>query len=248
MVRVGAKRERPCMLVLHVSLRVTAVLAAKGPEETYEGVGPSASLRGSLMWRTPDTATVYAKAVVHSVRAYWQLLGGVRYAGSDALTLVSAVWSGIDAAAPEAKMVAQAGECAGDASQLVYPSTSTNLPAAMRSKQQRQVRGSATQRRSGVLRCAVRLARSVYGDAGAVYLLRAACACVTQATVAMPVSLMVDNDGGAPAVTDASKNSAQRKRRGRAEDDDVGDAIEQACHAAVRVVRVEHVLPSRQRR
>ncbi|KAG5511015.1 hypothetical protein GH5_07216 [Leishmania sp. Ghana 2012 LV757] len=244
MVRVGAKRERPCMVVLHVALRAAALPSTEGLRQGDEWGSPSVSPRERFLWKTSATAEVYAKAVIRSVHAYWHLLGGVRYAIPDALTLVSAVWQDVNIATLAAKTAAPEGGSAEGASSLAYPSASTTMPGILCSKQKHRQRGSTTQRRSGVLRCAVRLSRSVYGDAGAVHILRAACACVTQTTVAVPLSQMIADDGAATAVTDASKNSPQRTRRGRAEED-VGDFMEQTCHAAVRVARVEHVLLSR---
>ncbi|GET86284.1 hypothetical protein, conserved [Leishmania tarentolae] len=251
MVRVGAKRERPCLLILHIALRAAVPPKREGhTQHGHEGAGPSAPPREQLIWKTSATAEAYAKAVVHSIRAYWQLLGGVRYAGPDALTLVSAVWQDIDKAPLEGAAAARAGGSADGVSQPTSPLTSTIASRDMRPKQsqQRQQRMSATRRRSGVLRCAVHLSRSLYGDAGAVNLLRASCACVTEATVAVPMSQLVDDDHGAEtAAADASGDNKRKRRRGRTEED-VGDVREQTCHAAVQVARVENVLPSRQRR
>ncbi|CAG9569644.1 conserved hypothetical protein [Leishmania major strain Friedlin] len=250
MVRVGAKRERPCILVLHVALRAAAGPAREGPQRgREEGTSLSTSPRERFIWKTSATAEVYAKAVLRSIRAYWQLLGGVRYAGSDALTLVSAVWQDIDDAALGATAAARAGGSVEGASQSASPLASNIITGAKRSKQQqpRQQRMRASRRRSGVLRCAVNLSRSVYGDAGAAHVLRASCACVTEATVAVPVSQLVADDGAATVAADASKDDGRKRRRGRTEED-VEDVMQQTCHAAVHVTRVENVLPSRQRR
>ncbi|CAJ1017966.1 conserved hypothetical protein [Leishmania braziliensis MHOM/BR/75/M2904] len=248
MVRVGAKRERPCMLVLHVALRAAALPRMEGPQRMEKGAGASASPRELFIWKTSATAEVYATAVMRSMRAYWQLIGGVRYAGPDALTLASAVWQGIDSSTPGPEAAARGAGSAEGASSPSPPPTSATKTGAIRSRQlpQRRQRISATQRRTGVLRCAVHLSRSVYGDAGAVHVLRAACACVTQTKVAVPLSQLAVDDGAA-TVVDASKAGAQKRRSGRAEVD-VGDVMEQVCHAAVHVARVEHVLPARQRR
>ncbi|TPP41908.1 hypothetical protein CGC21_18375 [Leishmania donovani] len=189
MVRVGAKRERPCILVLHVALRAAQQPAREGPQRGREGgTSLSTSPRERFIWKTSATAEVYAKAVLRSIRAYWQLLGGVRYAGSDALTLISAVWQDIDDAALGATAAAQAG---------------------------------------GIV--------------------EASCACVTEATVEVPVSQLVADDGSATVAADAS-NDDRRKRRRRRTEEDVEDVMPQTCHAAVHVTRVENVLPSRQRR
>ncbi|AYU76477.1 hypothetical protein conserved [Leishmania donovani] len=251
MVRVGAKRERPCILVLHVALRAAQQPAREGPQRGREGgTSLSTSPRERFIWKTSATAEVYAKAVLRSIRAYWQLLGGVRYAGSDALTLISAVWQDIDDAALGATAAAQAGGIVEGDSPSASPLASTITTGVKRSKQQQQRRRQrmrATRRRSGVLRCAVHLSRSVYGDAGAAHVLRASCACVTEATVEVPVSQLVADDGSATVAADAS-NDDRRKRRRRRTEEDVEDVMPQTCHAAVHVTRVENVLPSRQRR
>ncbi|CBZ24189.1 conserved hypothetical protein [Leishmania mexicana MHOM/GT/2001/U1103] len=244
MVRVGAKRERPCILVLHVALRAAAWPEREGRQRGREGGSLSTSPQERFIWKTSATAEVYAKAVLRSIRAYWQLLGGVRYAGSNALTLVSAVWQDIDSAAVGETAAARAGGDAEGTSPSAVPLTSTITTAAMRSKRQRM---SATRRRSGVLRCAVHLSRSVYGDAGAAHLLRASCACVTEATAAVPVSQLLADDGAATVAAGASTDDGRKRRRGRTEED-VGDMMQQTCHAAVHVARVENVLPSPQRR
>ncbi|TPP42898.1 hypothetical protein CGC20_8315 [Leishmania donovani] len=185
MVRVGAKRERPCILVLHVALRAAQQPAREGPQRGQR-----------FIWKTSATAEVYAKAVLRSIRAYWQLLGGVRYAGSDALTLISAVWQDIDDAALGATAAAQAGGIVEGDSPSASPLAST---------------------------------------------------ITTGATVEVPVSQLVADDGSATVAADAS-NDDRRKRRRRRTEEDVEDVMPQTCHAAVHVTRVENVLPSRQRR
>ncbi|KAG5510538.1 hypothetical protein JKF63_06835 [Porcisia hertigi] len=253
MVRIGAKRERPCALILHVALRAAALPAAEISQCGRDGDRTSSTSRPErFIWKTPATAEVYADAVMRTMREYWQLLGGVRYAVSDALTLTSAIWEDTKSSASGAKAAAAAAAARTEASDegdspSASPPTSVRPIGVMRGKNQelRRQRVSLTERRSGVLRCVVHLSRSVYGDAGAVNLLRAACACVLQTTVTVPVAQLVFDDSA--ATTTASQDRARSQRRGRTEEV-VGDVMKQTCHAAVRVARVEHVLPSRQRR
>ncbi|KPI86301.1 hypothetical protein ABL78_4648 [Leptomonas seymouri] len=230
MVRVGAKRERPCMVLLHVALRSAAIPAAEGQPRPKPGAGvtpPPAASPERYVWKSRLTAELYASAVLSRVRAWWEMLGGVRYGLPDSVRLASAVWD--DEAGRER-----------NAQSTIRAARAGAVGAA--SAKQPGRRGRATQRRSGVLRCVARLSRALAGDAAALHVFRAACACVTEVHVSLPRSSIAPGAVTADVV-DEVEADGPRRRRQRVEDS--GPRMEQGCHAAVRVARVEHVVTSR---
>lgn len=230
MVRVGAKRERPCVVVLHAALRAAATPAplARQSQQAGASASPLPPSPERYVWKSRHTAELYASAVLARVRAWWEMLGGLRYGLPDAVRLSSCVWD-------------------GDASTRPTTTTSTTPAVAEVSRQakkeaaragKRARRVSATQRRSGVLRCAVQLSRSLYGDAAALHIFRAACACVTEVHVSLPLTRLAAVEGNAEEKDGAERRRQRLEERG-------GSRLEQDCHAAVRVARVEHVVSSR---
>ncbi|KPA77513.1 hypothetical protein ABB37_06898 [Leptomonas pyrrhocoris] len=250
MVRAGAKRERPCMVLLHVALRSAATQAATAAadgqtQHQQRGAGPTSSSAASperYVWKSRRTAEAYAGAVLRCVRAQWAMVGGVRYDLPDAAHLESATWDG-DATLPAAATGGEGAESGKDTAR-----TSRKAEAGRGKKQHlctRDRRMRVTQRRSGVLRCAVQLSRSLYGDAAALHIFRAACACVTAVDVSLPLSALVSDDNNTAAVAAAAEEEEGRPVRRRRLIEDGDARMEQVCHAAVRVARVEHVVSSR---
>lgn len=238
MVRVGAKRERPCVVLLHVALRAAAASGTQRQQQQQHAgaTGAAASPTAApecCVWKSRRTAEIYASAALSRVRAWWEMLGGVRYGLPDAVRLTSCVWAGKQEA-PVSR-----GGAAGAAAVASKPlTTQSKKEAAAAGKRQR--RASATARRSGVLRCAVQLSRSLYGDAAALHIFRAACACVTEVHVSMPMSRLSAKEGEDAVSVKEVKAKSRRQRT-----EDGGPRMEQGCHAAVRVARVEHVVSSR---
>lgn len=230
MVRVGAKRERPCMVVFHVALRAAALPSADKETASQQRAdsGAVSAVPKRYIWKSRRTADVYASAVLSRVRAWWETLGGVRYGLPDAVRLASAVWD---------------GEAEGDRGiTTAAPAAAAKHPQKQSDSERRGRRVSATQRRSGVLRCVVQLSRSLYGDAAALHIFRAACACVTEVHVSLPILLTRSVDAFMETAAESSDEDLKRRRQ-RIEEG--GPRMEQDCHAAVRVVRVEHVVSSR---
>lgn len=250
MVRVGAKRERPCMAVLHIAIRSSPLPpppmtndpkndARRQAEQCLSPRQPTAAPSPSerLLCKSQTAATLYANAVLGRLRGWWELLGGVRYGLPDAVRLASAVWDDAVAAAPASSV-----ESVGSTSAAAVDAS----PKAARAGKTRgrSASVSATPRRSGVLRCVVQLSRSLYGDAAALHIFRAACACVTEVQVSVPVSLL--SDEGEKSEAEAQDVGKGQRRRQRRLESDV-QLFEQPCHVAVRVARVEHVASSRRR-
>jgi hypothetical protein len=227
------------MVVLHVALRSAAVPAVNN-EHTKPPQRHGSSevvLPGRFLWKSRYSAETYASAVLSRVRAWWAMLGGVRCGLPDAVRLASAVWDG-DSTVKENETTKTSPS---DAPSVTGGADAR--PGKQHRADKRARRLSATQRRSGLLRCVVQLSRSLYGDAAALHVFRAACTCVTEVRVSLPLSRLSPADN--LAEREGEKEGRRKRRRQLAEED--GPRVEQDCLAAVRVARVEHVVSSRPR-